>query len=247
MEFILSGIILLITIRIKGELSDDVDLLNWGLFSLASEINDLIFSLILKQTCLYMIFILLLFRKLHFHLSIAFNAFSEYFLFLIGTIIFNILGFISFSVQAEDEIYEEFSLPLINENEEVKEIISDNKEKENNLIVNDYFTVNNDNTITNYYDTTPDGNNNDNNGDKENQFTDGHTNNNEIDREKEDLKNENKELKSENKELKSENKSLNLKIKSLKVKIGTLEETIEKLYDKIASLTEEKDSNDTNK
>ena len=185
-----------------------------------------------------MIFIFLLFRKLHFHLCVGFNAYKEYFLFLIGTIIFNILGFISFSFQAEKKIYKEFNLPLINENKEAKEIISNNKEKENNLIINDCSSDNNDNKITNDYDT-PNDNNNYNNYDKENQFTDTYINNNKIDKEKE-------ELKKENQELKSEIKSLNIKIKSLEDKIETLDDTIEKLYNKIASLREEKDSNGNN-
>ena len=236
-EFIISVIILLIAT--KGKIDHfPFNKTYIGLYSLGSDFQEILFLFYLQKTNLYFIFILLVFRKLHFHLLAGFNAKANYFLFLIPPIITNILGFMAFTYQKDSEseimIYAtSLETKLINEtndfleNQEVTknddgENLLLNKIESNNISANEIKK--DDNIIDDF--------------NKEgvappllvNQIGSFHN------REKY------KDLEIER--LKSENKSLNLKIKSLQIKNQTLEEINERLTNKIAILCEKYNINE---
>ena len=62
---------------------------------------------------LFYIFILLVFRKLFFHLLEIFSGNGKYFLFLIGPILTNIIGLITFSYQGDRQLNKIIKGPLI--------------------------------------------------------------------------------------------------------------------------------------
>ena len=238
-EFIISVIILLIAT--KGKFGDDDFPFNKayiGVYSLGSDFQELLFLFYLQKTNLYFIFILLVFRKLHFHLLAGFNAKANYFLFLIPPIITNILGFIAFTYQKDSEseimIYAtSLETKLINEtndyleNQEITktddgENLLLNKIESNNISAND---IKKDDNITDDFN-------------KEGGAPPLLVN------QMENFDNREKYRDLEIERLKSENKSLNLKIKSLQIKNKTLEETNEKLTNKIAMLCEKYNINE---
>ena len=228
-EFIISTIFLLIIA--KKELYKDIfpfNLTYLGIYSAASDIQEFIFLFFLKKTSLFYIFILLVFRKLDFHLLAGFNAFSEYFLFLIVPILANILGLITFSFHGDSELEKIINDPLITKNKNESFEDSQNQEltkmdNEDNSPLNQNNNFNNIINNENYADDL-------NKGDAPPLIV------NEI----ESINNQGdyQNLKIENLNLKSEIKSLNLKIKSLQIKNQTLEDTNEKLTNKIAMLCE---------
>ena len=222
-EFIISTIFLLIIP--KKESYKDIfpfNLTYVGIYSAASDIQELLFLFFLKNTSLFYIFILLVFRKLDFHLLAGFNAFSHYFLFLIVPILTNIFGLITFSFHGDSELEIIINGPLIIqninvpfedlENQTITKMENEDNAPLNNIINNEFYAddLNKEGApplIVNEIE------NNNNKGDYQN-------------------------LKIENLNLISENKSLNLKIKSLQIKNQTLEEINEKLTNKIAMLCE---------
>ena len=259
-KFILSLIIyLIINNAIYGRYNFDDDMyLYWGLYALFNDIYELLLFTILRATNLFFIFVILVFRKIHYNLIIIFVVFVIMGklgfddVFLIGPLIGNIFGLISFSCVKDSNLLEIFNEPLyeeekneinsrylINENNENK--ITDGKNE--NTIPNSNKTINYDNekytlnnsTVKGEYlnEETPDG--------KDNMtYCDSFDINekNKIIEENENLKKEINQLKSENNELKAQNKSHNIRISTLQIKIQSLEDTIEKLSEKIAILNE---------
>ena len=238
-EFIISVIILLIAT--KGKLDKDDFPFNKtyiGVYSLGSDFQELLFLFYLQKTNLFYIFILLVFRKLHFHLLAGFNAKANYFLFLIPPIITNILGFIAFTCQKDSEseimiFATSLETKLTNEtndnleNQEITktddgEILLLNKIESNNKSVNDIKE--DDNIIDDF--------------NKEGGAPPLLVN------QMDSFDNREKYKDLEIERLKSEIKSLNLKIKSLQIKNETLEETNEKLTNKIAMLCEKYNINE---
>jgi hypothetical protein len=252
-KFIFSLIIYLITIKLIYKINylDNFETnLNYGLYALISDIYDLIFFIILRVTNLFFIFIILVFRKLLFHISIVKTGYGIYHIFLIVSIIMNIFGLVSFSCNTDCDLLEEFQKPLFEEeNNGIKSdlIINENNENNENKITNE------NNTLTYGKPTLNISTNNDyilneiTSEGKENETYDAEPfednglkkKNEEI----ENLQNEIKKLKSENNELKSQNQSQNIKIRTLQVRIQNLEELNEKLSEKIAILTEKGNTN----
>ena len=258
-KFIFSLILYLIVIKLiyKTNYLDNYETnLNYGLYALISDIYDLIFFIILRVTNLFFVFIILVFRKLLFHVSMAKTGNGKYHIFLVGSIIMNIFGLVSFSCNSDNNLLEEFQKPLFEEeNNGIKSdlIINENSENSENNENNENKITNENNTSTygkptlnistnNDYilsEITPEG--------KENETYDAapfednglKKKNEEI----ENLQSEIKKLKSENNELKSQNQSQNIKIRTLQVRIQNLEELNEKLSEKIAILTEKGNTN----
>ena len=187
---------------------------------------------------------ILVFRKVVFHTSLAFSR-GYYLLFLIPSIIFNILGLIAFSCQSNEDTMNILNLSLKPLFSYKDSIIESDKFKIDNEYNEQVKNIDNkkeylfsDNTITSY------GNENNNN------FTpsgdDKERNSEEIEQLKNEnniLKNENNKLKSENNELKAKNQNQHVKIGTLQVKIQNLEELNEKLSEKIAILKDKTNSN----
>jgi hypothetical protein len=239
-EFIVSAILQLLIIK-NGKLYGDDFPFNIeyiGLYSLGSDLQELLFLYYLKKTSLYYIFILLVFRKLHFHLLAGFNAKANYFLFLIAPIITNIFGFIAFICQGDSESAKMINAPLIDKiiineisNDSENQEITKNDNGNNSLLNKDDYKNNSCN------DEIKDKNYTDNlnkEGDAPPLFV------NEI----ESLDNKENYKNLEIQKLNSQIKSLNLKIKSLQIKNRALEETNEKLTNKIAMLCEKYNINE---
>jgi hypothetical protein len=238
-EFIVSAILQLLIIK-NGKLYGDDFPFNIeyiGLYSLGSDLQELLFLFYLQKTSLYYIFILLVFRKLHFHLLLGFNAKATYFLFLIAPIITNIFGFIAFTCHGDSESSKMINAPLIDKNI-INEINNDLENQEitkndngnNSLLNKDDYNNSCNNEIKDKNDTD--------NMNKEGETPPLLVNENESLDNKENYKN------LEIQKLNSQIKSLNLKIKSLQIKNSTLEETNEKLTNKLAMLCEKYNINE---
>ena len=83
------------------------------IYYLASESEEFLFLIYLQKTSLFYIFILLVFRKLFFHLLEIFSGNGKYFLFLIRPILTNIIGLITFSYQGDRQLNKIIKGPLI--------------------------------------------------------------------------------------------------------------------------------------
>ena len=195
---------------------------------------ELIIYFILRKSNLFIVFMVLVFNKLGFHFSLISNK-GTYLYFFAAPIIFNIVGIITLSFQADLKYLHAFQSPInplyikkkirINSDiilEDNESDISNNDKEGNNM------TESNDNTISTLLDN------------KETKYI------NKIEKlenENDRLKNENDILKTENNELKNKNQNLNIKIGTLKVKIENLEELNEKLSEKIAILKDKSNLN----
>jgi hypothetical protein len=206
----------------------------WPTYAFTAVAYELYIFIILKQTNLFFIFIVLVFKEVIFPIYKTVNVGYHHY-FLIATIITNIFGLITFSFFGDKNLLYAFKFPLYQE--KIKENNScllqtndnnntpeDGKYLVNNNCVNDSTTIN----FTNGNDyLTPCG---DNFG--ETNEIGNKTNMDEI----QILKNENIRLKNENNELKSQNKNQNIQIQTLQSKIQNLEQTINNLSQKVAFL-----------
>ena len=234
-EFILSLLIYLISNKVIYK--DDTysgNYIFWLVYAIVTDLYELIIYFILRKSNLFIVFMVLVFNKLGFHFSLISNK-GTYLYFFAAPIIFNIVGIITLSFQADLKYLHAFQSPInplyikkkirINSDiilEDNESDISNNDKEGNNM------TESNDNTISTLLDN------------KETKYI------NKIEKlenENDRLKNENDILKTENNELKNKNQNLNIKIGTLKVKIENLEELNEKLSEKIAILKDKSNLN----
>ena len=182
----------------------------WAIYGLVSDFYELFIFIILKATNLFLIFIILIFRALIFHVYKSLNT-GDYLYYLIVPLITNLIGAITFSYFSDDNLLDAFKSPLNEENK--NEINSHLINENNNNKITDGGNRNvfNDNNFNNYgtdYITPSDDNYNETNNFENN------TNMDEV----QILRNENIRLKNENNELKSQNKYQNVKIQTLESK-----------------------------
>ena len=234
-ECILSIIIFYISNKLIYKKTYSSNYIYWIVYAVVIDIYELIIFVLLRMSNIFVIFMILVFRKVDFHSSMAF-AKGVYFLFLIAPIIFSILGLITFSCQSDKDTVKILNLSL-------KPLFS----YEDNIVESDNFIIGNEH-VKNFE-----------NKEKESLLTDniitsdGNDNNNctpsgdgkeRLIEEIEELKNENNELKSEINKLKTKIQNQNVKIVTFQVKIQNLEELNEKLSEKIAILKVKTNSND---
>ena len=247
-ECIISLIIFCINNKIINKKEYPITYIFWAAHAAFTDLYELILFILLRMTNIFIIFMILVFRKVVFHFSYLYSD-GKYLLFLTATIICNILGLITFSCQSDEGTIKILNLSL-------KPLFS----YEENIIDPDKFKIDNeydknfegkekenlltDNTITSYgndnNNSTPLGDDKERNIEEIEQLK---NENNILKNENNKLKLENNKLKSENNELKAKNQNQHVKIGTLQVKIQNLEELNEKLSEKIAILKDKTNSN----
>ena len=234
MQLIISSIIFLIVE--KGKINKQNFPFNLAysiLYYLASESEEFLFLIYLQKTSLFYIFILLVFRKLDFHLLAGFNGKGNYFLFLIGPILTNILGLITFSYQGNRQLNNIINGPLIKKKaNEINDDLLNQKVTKINNEPDSFYSKN----VSDLNDVIKD-KNSINNFDKEGDTPSFVENNKEK-------KDELQEYKNKILNLESQINFLNIKVRTLQVKNQNLEDTNEKLSEKIAILCEKYNINE---